>query len=222
MSSACISIATRVPDSAVNEMTLEQFGFLKASASTASSSACTLLASVEHDSEDLPAPLSKRMRFNSDWAEGRVWLQHDQDNMMFCAWCRRFDRNEHRNQFAKECASMKLESAKKHEQSRQHRDSDAAQRASTRSEHAPMELTIQNMERDKVEQMKCLFNTAFYLVVAGRPFRDFPALLQLQGLNGLQVGRAYNSPNQARSFVHFIAEEFRKGLVESLQNADFF
>ena len=62
--------------------------------------------------------------------------------------------------------SMKLENVKKHEQSRQHRDSEAAQWASTRPEHAPLELAIQTMERSHVEQMKCLFNSVFYFVVA--------------------------------------------------------
>ena len=70
--------------------------------------------------------------------------------------------------------------------------------------------------------MKCFFNTAFYFTEAERPFRDFPALLQLQGLNGLQVGRSYNSPKKARRFVHFIAEEIRKDLAESLQSVDLF
>ena len=53
------------------------------------------------------------------------------------------------------------------------------------------------------------------------PVSDFPALLQLQGLNGLQVGRVYNSPKQARRFVHFIAEHIRRDLVEPLQKVDF-
>jgi len=193
---------------------MEQFGFRRASA--ASSSAVSSATSIASDQPDSEGPTAKKRRFNNDWAEGRVWLQHDKDNdVMFCEWCRRFDKNEHRNQFVKGCTSMKLESVKKHKQSRQHRDSEAAQRASNRPERAPMELTIQTMEHSEVEQMK-------RLVVAERPFRDFPALLQLQGLNGLQVGRAYNSPNQARRFVHFIAEEIRKDLVETLQKADFF
>ena len=103
-----------------------------------------------------------------------------------------------------------------------HKDAEAAQRASARPHRAPMELTIQTMERSEVEQMERLFNTGFYLVEAERQFRDFPALLQLQGLNGLQVGRPYNSSKQARRVVHFIAEEIRKDLVESLQKIDFF
>ena len=58
---------------------------------------------------------------------------------------------------------------------------------------------------------------------AKHPVCDFPALLQLQGLNGLQVGRVYNSPKQARRFVHFIAEDIRRDLVvEPLQKVDFF
>ena len=50
-------------------------------------------------------------------------LQHDKDNnVMFCEWCHRFDKNEHKNQFVKGRTSMKLESIKKQKQSRQHRD----------------------------------------------------------------------------------------------------
>ena len=108
---------------------------------------------------------------------------------------------------------MKLESVKKHEQSRPHKDAEAAQHASARPYCVPMELAIQTMEQNEVEQMKHLFNTAFYLMEAECPFRDFPALLQLQGLNGLQVGKGCNSPKQVRRFVHFIAEEMRKDLV---------
>ena len=61
---------------------------------------------------------------------------------------------------------MKLESVKKHEELKQHKDAEAAQHASARPHHAPMELAIQTMERSEVKQMKRLFNTAFYLVEA--------------------------------------------------------
>ena len=67
---------------------------------------------------------------------------------------------------------MKLESIKKHDLSTQHKDSEAAQRARARPDRALMELALQTMEQDELEQMKRLFNTAFYLVVAERPFRE--------------------------------------------------
>ena len=107
-----------------------------------------------------------------------MWLEHDRDSdEMFCDWGRRFERSDHSNQFVKGCASMKLESVKKHELSRQNKDSEAAQHARARPDRAPMELALQTMERDELEQMKRLFNTVFYLVVTKRPFCDFPAVL---------------------------------------------
>ena len=54
--------------------------------------------------QPLPAPPIKLpcTGFNSDWAEGRMWLKRDQDNsVMFCEWCRCFNKNEHRNQLSK-------------------------------------------------------------------------------------------------------------------------
>lgn len=189
-------------------MTLEQFGFVKHSASTSSAAVSWQRATEASSTEHATALPLKKRRFNSEWAEGREWLQHDTENgVMFCEWCRCFDRNEHRNQFVKGCGSMKLESVKKHELSRQHKDAEAAHRAHVQPDHAPMELAIQKMEKEEVEQMKSLFNTAFYLVAAERPFSDFPALLQLQRLNGLPLGKTYSNPKQARMFVHYIAEE---------------
>ena len=145
-------------------MNLELFRFVKRSAATSSSAyplaVITRIWPTGEDaatsrSEDPTAPPSNRRRFNSEWSEGRVWLNHNRDNdVMFCEWCRRFDRDEHRNQFVKECALMKLESTKKHKLSRQHKDSEASQCARARPDHAPMELVLQTMERDELEQMK--------------------------------------------------------------------
>ena len=82
---------------------------------------------------------------------------------------------------------MQFNEAGECQETRRVKPAQAAQRASARPHSAPMELAIQTMKRNEVEQMKRLFNTGFYLVEADRPFRDFPALLQLQGLNGLQA-----------------------------------
>ena len=118
-----MNITTRGDDSAERTMSVEQFRFMRCSATT--SSAVTPLDSDNHDalnSEDPATLLSKRRRFNSDWVEGRMWLKHDQDNsVIFCVWCCRFDKNEHRNQFVKGGSSMKLE-CQKHKQSGQNKD----------------------------------------------------------------------------------------------------
>ena len=54
--------------------------------------------------------------------------------------------------------------------------------------------------------------------------QDFPYLLNLQQLNGIHValGHAYSNPIQARTFVHFIAEEIIMELVELLRSCESF
>ena len=75
-----------------------------------------------------------------------------------------------------------------------------------------MEVALQSMEREELVQTRMLFNAAFYLVSAEHPFRDFPALLDLQRKNSIPLGQSYNNPKQAKTFVHFIAEEIRNDL----------
>ena len=214
---------------ATGEMSLERFGFLPSGparpatspASATGNASCSEALSVSGASST-PPPEKKR-RFNTSWREGREWLKYDADEgTMFCVWCRRFRRSDVRNQFVSGCASMKLESIKKHEQSQTHRDAAGAQRAQVRPDRAPMEVALQSMEREELAQMKRLFNTAFYLVSAERPFRDFPELLRLQRMNGVPLGQAYGNAVQARTFVHFIAEEIRSDLVLLLRKSSFF
>ena len=115
---------------------------------------------------------------------------------------------------------MKLESVKKHEQSQSHKD--AVGTFYVQVGQSPMEVALQNIEREELMQMKMLFNTAFYLVSAERPFRAFLALLDLQRKNSIPFRQSYNNPKQAKSFVHFIAEKIRNDLVVLVQGADFF
>ena len=204
-------------------MSLERFGFSALASSPTVSTPSTVHEGTSSGATEPTAPPVKRRRFNSAWKEGREWLHHDANRgVIFCNWCRASSRSDLRNQFVTGSSSLKLESVKKHEQSKSHKDAAAAHRAQVRPDHAPMELALQSMERKELEQMKKLFTTTFYLVYAERPFRGFPSLLSLQRLNGLQLGQAYSNQKQARNFVHFIAEEFRLSLVHLLQNADFF
>ena len=95
-----------------SEMTLEPFGFVKQSVVTSHSPTTRLDSDTTQadasSSKNPAAPSSKGRCFNSEWAEGCEWL--NENSIMFCEWCRCFDRSEHRNQFVKGCTSMKLES----------------------------------------------------------------------------------------------------------------
>ena len=75
---------------------------------------------------------------------------------MFCSWCRSYERNPKKNQFAKGCSSMKVESIKKHESSRQYKDSESAHRPRTKPEESPLERAFMSIEKAQQEQMEKL------------------------------------------------------------------
>ena len=56
---------------------------------------------------------------------------------------------------------MKLESIKKHEQSKS-QNAAGAHHALVRPDNVPMERALHSMEREELDQMKQLFTTAFY------------------------------------------------------------
>ena len=85
-----------------------------------------------------------------------------------------------------------------------------------------MELALWHMARGELEQIKRLFNTAFYLVQAERPYSNFPGLVELQARNGLTMGSAYCNEKQAKVFISFIAEEIRSKLVSLMASNEFF
>ena len=58
---------------------------------------------------------------------------------------------------------MKVESVKKHEVSRQHKDSESANRARTRPDETSLERAFMSMEKEQREQMENLFRSAYYL-----------------------------------------------------------
>ena len=103
-------------------MMLEQFGFGRHTAAGdstgTSNSGLSLLESTQPvssqpTSSQLAPSQPKKRRYNVKWGEGREWLQYDDvEGMMFCSMCRKYDRNEHQNQFVHGCSSMKVESVR--------------------------------------------------------------------------------------------------------------
>ena len=69
--------------------------------------------------------------------------------------------------------------------------------------------------------MKNRFLTAYYLAKNEKPFSDFPELLDLQVLNGLDVQKGYRTDRAAVVFVDFIAESMKLPLKECLMMAKY-
>ena len=134
-------------------MSLERFGFSALASSPTVSTPSTVHEGTSSGATKPTAPPVKRRRFNSTW-KGREWLHHYANRgVIFCDWCRASSRSDLRNQFVTGSSSLKLESVKKHEQSKSLKDAAAAHRAQVRPDHAPMELALQSMEREELDRI---------------------------------------------------------------------
>ena len=76
--------------------------------------------------------------------------------------------------------------------------------------------SITRMHEKTRKVIKNHFSTAYYLSKNEKPFSDFPKLLDLQELNGLDVQKGYRTDRAAAVFVDFIAESMKLPLKKCL------
>ena len=84
-----------------------------------------------------------------------------------------------------------------------------------------VEFGVNLMTIAKRECVAARFNTAFYLAIKERPFRDSPSLVELQEKNGVCPSTSYRSEVQAKQFVTYIAQHEEKKIVADIQQNDF-
>ena len=82
--------------------------------------------------------------------------------------------------------------------------------------------SITRMHEKTRKVMKNCFAIAYYLAKNEKPFSDFPELLDLQELNGLDVQKGYRTDRAAAVFVDFIAESMKLPLKECLMKAKYY
>ncbi|CAC5379271.1 unnamed protein product [Mytilus coruscus] len=68
------------------------------------------------------------------------------------------------------------------------------------------------MEKENEDKIKKLITTAYFICKHEKPFTDFPRLVDLQEVNGLDMGNFYRSDNACRRFIQFIYEDLFKGV----------
>ena len=69
------------------------------------------------------------------------------------------------------------------------------------------------------EKMYKLFRTAYYLALSERPFTDYPKIIELQNLNGIELGETCQNDKATKEFISQIAGYFAdelKNCIESL------
>ena len=63
-----------------------------------------------------------------------------------------------------------------------------------------------------------VFRSAYHIAKRDRPYTDHPALIDLQRLNGLNMGRVLHSNVTCTDIVDFISLEMKHALIGSIKN----
>ena len=77
-------------------------------------------------------------------------------------------------------------------------------RALENPQSTPMALTIGKLKGETLKQMRCFFNTAYFVAQEDLAFTKFEKLCILQSINGVKIGKQYINDKRAREFVRFI------------------
>ena len=77
------------------------------------------------------------------------------------------------------------------------------------------------LSQQKTNQMKALFNTAYYIARDGDAFRKFPSLCELQSKNGADIGEYYLSQVACRGFIGVIARQLHQNVCNEICVARF-
>ncbi|XP_033981881.1 E3 SUMO-protein ligase KIAA1586-like [Trematomus bernacchii] len=72
-------------------------------------------------------------------------------------------------------------------------------------------------QKDILASTHNVFRTAYYIAKNNRPYSDHPGLIELQMINGVNVGRVLHSNVTCTDIVHFISKEMREALLASIK-----
>ena len=66
----------------------------------------------------------------------------------------------------------------------------------------PIVSLVKQMEKEAEDQIIRLFNTAYFICKQEKTFTDYPSLIVLQEMNGLNMGNFYRSDNACRRYIY--------------------
>ena len=93
---------------------------------------------------------------------------------------------------------------------------------SERPEQTAICTAMSRLTRQQNEVMLKLFRTAYCVVKHNFSLRSFPALIDLQECNGLNLGRAYRNRMAASSFMSSIANVTQSAIIQSINSRKYF
>lgn len=92
----------------------------------------------------------------------------------------------------------------------------AAEKAVEIAKERTMETLIAEMMRDQFLTTDRVFRTVYKFSKSGRPYTDLETDIDIQVLNGLDMGRTLHSEKSSANISQHIAAEMRKQVIASI------
>lgn len=163
-----------------------------------------------------------KRKFREEWCKELSWLTFDKTTgVAQCKSCVLFPNSS--DQSSKVVTGFtgpfKLETFKKHDKSLQHRNCVAACNTALFPETTPLAVCVKKMDSNMFENLKKLFNIAYYIAKNNKPFTDFPGLIELSEKLGVELREEYGNRTSCKEFISQIAKVLRSDLISELKDA---
>ena len=93
--------------------------------------------------------------------------------------------------------------------------------SSCSAEARSLNVALMRIEKETVEKMEKLFNTAYYVCYLKMPFASFVHVCSLQEKNGLKLGQTYLNDHGCKEFCKHISQVIRDEDKEIIQSSHF-
>ena len=98
----------------------------------------------------------------------------------------------------------------------------ASYQAQQNPQNAPLNLLLEQIPPPVLEKMTKLFRTAYHIAKTGRPFEEYESLVEIQNLNGANLGDTYNNRNSCKDFLKAINDISDEDMRKTLHEASMF
>lgn len=94
----------------------------------------------------------------------------------------------------------------------------AAEKIAEVARSETIEKVVDTMNEKHLETTKTVFRTAYYIAKNNRTYSDHFNLLELQNINGIDIGVGLHSRNTAAAIIDHISDEMKRRIIQQIKN----
>ncbi|KAK5890871.1 hypothetical protein CesoFtcFv8_014351 [Champsocephalus esox] len=169
---------------------------------------------------DIAVTPKRKRTFIETWKTQFPWLRCV-DDIMFCEVCREYPSIADHNSKLDEgvTGSKRIETLQSHESSKYHLLC-IQRKEVTEKGTEPMFVALKKQAENMDDQLKPMFNTAFYVAKQKLPFRSFEGLIELQEKNGIKIPAQYRNDKGCKAFVQPMQKSRRTEFLKTSRLQD--